>query len=283
MLQDSKHRELPHQESPHRLVFGLGSGFVYACGGEGKWKEVLPKVLSSFDNDLLISTVDIPKVAASLIYESVGSERLYLDSGGFTLYKHQMKLGEDNPEFYALCEKMKRKFLSLLEVVKPKEVFELDNEYFRHDDDLLSPRNYCREEVKEILGFYPTPVFKMHQGFEYWKRLCDSEEYQTLAIGGLAQTRAWNTRTEEIRKMMDYARICGKKVHLLGCQNVEAFKEIQPDTVDYSIFQYAINLQLAKQDLPELSEYKDLKQRTMICAVSRAKQRSFLYDSYKRE
>ena len=271
------------QDSKHRLVFGLGSGFVYACGGEGKWKEVLPKVLSSFDNDLLISTVDIPKVAASLIYESVGSERLYLDSGGFTLYKHQMKLGEHNPEFHALCEKMKRKFLSLLEVIKPKEVFELDNEYFRHDDDLLSPRNYCREEVKEILGFYPTPVFKMHQGFEYWKRLCDSEEYQTLAIGGLAQTRAWHTRTEEIRKMMNYARICGKKVHLLGCQNVEAFKEIQPDTVDYSIFQYAINLQLAKQDLPELSEYKDLKQRTMICAVSRAKQRSFLYDSYKRE
>ena len=271
------------QDSKHRLVFGLGSGFVYACGGEGKWKEVLPKVLNTFDNDLLISTVDIPKVAASLIYESVGSERLYLDSGGFTLYKHQMKLGADCPEFHALCEKMKRKFLSLLEVVKPKEVFELDNEYFRHDDDLLSTKNYCREEVKEILGFYPTPVFKMHQGFEYWKRLCDSEEYQTLAIGGLAQTRAWNTRTEEIRKMMDYARICGKKVHLLGCQNIEAFKEIQPDTVDYSIFQYAINLQLAKQDLPELSEYKDLKQRTMICAVSRAKQRSFLYDSYKRE
>ena len=270
-------------ENKPRLVFGLGSGFVYACGGEGKWKEVLPKVLSSVPNDILISTVDMPKVAAKVIYDCVGEDRLYLDSGGFTLFKYEMKYGKDNPEFHARCEKMKKKFLSMLRTIKPKEVFELDNEYFRHDPDLLSPKNYCREEIKELLGYYPTPVFKLHQGFQYWKDLCDSDLYPRLAIGGLAQTRAWNTNTEELALMMEYAREKGKKVHLLGCQNVEAFKEIQPDSVDYSIFQYAINLQLAKQDLPELSEYKDLKQRTMICAVSRAKQRSFLYDSYQRE
>ena len=135
-------------ENKPRLVFGLGSGFVYACGGEGKWKEVLPKVLSSVPNDILISTVDMPKVAAKVIYDCVGTDRLYLDSGGFTLFKYEMKYGKDNPEFHDRCEKMKKKFLSMLQVIKPKEVFELDNEYFRHDPDLLSPKNYCREEIQ---------------------------------------------------------------------------------------------------------------------------------------
>ena len=270
------------RETP-RLVFGLNSTICYHCGYEGKWKEVLPKVLGTFDNAVLVSAVDMPKVAAKVIYDAVGQDRLYVDSGGFGLYKKEMKMGADNPEFHKECEKMKRKFLSLISSCPCKVCFELDNEYFRYDDDLLSTKNYCREEVKEILGFYPTPVFKMHQGFEYWKRLCDSDQYDLLAIGGLAQTRAWHTRVEEIRAMMDYARLKGKKVHLLGCQNVEAFKEIQPDSVDYLIFQYAINLEEARRQNPGVEDYSLLRPAMVSLAVAKARARSFLYESYKRE
>lgn len=262
----------------HVLVFGIGGGFVYACGSKGRWKEVLPVLLGQFDNPVLISTVDIPFIAADIIYKTVGTDRLYVDSGGFTLFKKQIALGPDSAEFHKECERMKKKFLRLLETCHPGEVFELDNEYFRHDPDMLSPKNYCRQEVHDILGFYPTPVFKMHQGFQYWKDLCDSPLYPRLAIGGLAQTREWHTNRDELVKMMNYARDCGKKVHLLGCQNVETFKLVKPDTVDYSIIQYAINVEIARAEHPELTVYEDLKIHVGLHAFSRAISRSVLYD-----
>lgn len=273
----------------NRLVFGLGAGFCYSCAPEGySYQEYLPKVLSNIENhDILISTVDMPVKMAELIYKEIGTDRLYLDSGGFTLYKDEVKLGKHSTEFHKKCEKMAKKFLGLLKIIKPKQVFELDNEYFRKSEDLLSTENYLRQEVFDILGFYPTPVFKMHQGFEYWKRLCECELYPTLSIGGLAQTKSWNTKTEEIKTMVDYARECGKKVHLLGCQNVEAFKTVQPDTVDYSIFQLGINLPKAKKENPKWNglkeEYTKLRHHIVLWALAGAMVRSFLYNSYRKE
>lgn len=275
-------------KEPNRLVFGLGAGFCYSCAPEGySYQEYLPKVLSNIENhDILISTVDMPVKMAELIYKEIGTDRLYLDSGGFTLYKDEVKLGSTNPEFHKKCEKMAKKFLGLLKIIKPKQVFELDNEYFRKSEDLLDTSNYLRQEVYNILGFYPTPVFKMHQGFEYWKRLCECSLYPTLSIGGLAQTKSWNTKTEEIKTMVDYARECGKKVHLLGCQNVEAFKTVQPDTVDYSIFQLGINLPKAKKENPTWNgmkeEYTKLRHHIVLWALAGAMVRSFLYNSYRK-
>ena len=261
-----------------KLVFGLGSGLIYSLGKD--WRERLPTMLKTFDNDFLVSTVDMPSTITSIIAKEVSPDRVYIDSGGFTLYKLETKLGKDNPQFHKECLRMKNRFLKLLGTLKCKETFELDNEFFRKDPDLLSPKNYCREEVKQITGFYPTPVFKMHQGFEYWKRLCESDLYPKLAIGGLAQTKAWNTHTEEIKNMMDYARLHHKKVHLLGCQNVEAFKTIQPDTVDYSIFQMAINMAYARKEHPELDVYRELSPHAVCYAIARALARGFLYDCY---
>lgn len=261
----------------NKLVYGLGAGLVYSSGSKGKWRENFPKLLNDIPNSVLISTVDMPYNVTKVIYETVGKDRLFLDSGGFTLFKKQNSLPKE--EFEKVCEKMKKKFLKMCSIAEYTMIFELDNEYFRQDEDLLSPKNYCREEVKAITGFYPTPVFKIHQGFQYWKDLCESDLYPTLAIGGLAQARAWNTHRDELLKMMNYARQCGKKVHLLGCQNVETFKLVKPDTVDYSIFQYAINLGHARKEHPELDSYEDLKIHAVLYAFARAKSRSFLYDT----
>ncbi len=260
-----------------KLVYGLGGGLVYSCGGNGKWKKTLPKILKSFDNAVLISTVDMSYVAAKVIYDTVGKDRLFLDSGGFTLYKRQLILPPD--EFAKECEKMKSRFVKMLSIGKYTQVFELDNDYFKHNDDLLSPENFCRQEVKDITGEWPTPIFKMHQGFEYWKGLCDSDIYPNLAIGGLAQTRDWKSYRDEITKMMNYARQKGKKVHLLGAQNVETFKLVKPDTIDYSIFQYAQNLKHARDEHPDLDSYADLKIHAALYAFARAKARNFLYNS----
>ena len=268
--------------SPKRtMVYGLSIGLIYSCGVKGLWKERITELLKSTDNPVLITCADCPYTAAQVVSSAVGQDRLYLDSGGYTLWRKQQKMGLDNPEFHKLCDKMKKKFLNMLTVISPQEIFELDNEYFRKDPDLLSPLNYCRQEVKDLTGFYPTPVFKMHQGFKYWKDLCESPLYPKLSIGGLAATKSWHTNTEEIKIMMQLARQHNKKVHLLGCQNVQAFKAIQPSTVDYSIFQYAINLQRAKREHPELTSYADLKSHTVLYALASANTRSFLYDCYK--
>lgn len=123
-------------------------------------------------------------------------------------------------------------------------------------------------------------------------KLCEDPRYPRLSIGGLAQTREWHKNTELLKTMMDYARAHNKKVHLLGCQNVQAFKEIQPDTVDYSIYQFAISVENAKEELCEAREipvterkgYKvalsEIYEHTVLYALARAKARSFLYDAF---
>lgn len=240
----------------------------------------LKKVLNYFDNKILVSTKWVTRSSVKKIYDVVGKDRLYLDSGGFTLYKDQVKFGSDSKEFKGRCEKVKQKFLGLLKIAEYDEVFELDNEYFRTDEDMLSPRNYLRQEIKDICGFYPTPVFKMFQGFGYWKRLCDSPLYPKLSIGGLAQTRSWHVYRDELRKMMDYARMKGKKVHLLGCSNVETCREVLPDTLDFDITRFAINLDELKREHPEVHkwEFKDYKFPLAVKAVAHAICNVYLYD-----
>lgn len=280
-----------------RLVMGLGGGLVSSCRSD----KVLEKLLLAHDNDYLISTVDMTTGYIKFIQSVVSGDRLWLDSGGFTLFKKQKKLGVDNPLFAAECEKMKKKFMRFLKLGHFKMCFELDNEYFRKDDDLLSPKNYLRDEVKAITGYYPVPVFKMHQGFQYWKDLCDSPLYPILSIGGLAQGRQWHLYREELSRMMKYARDNGKYVHLLGCSNVETTRYVMPDSVDYSIYRFAINIARARENYvrkvregiitppPEVYEsagedlsgripLKYLGQDMVVFAFADARARQFLYE-----
>lgn len=285
-----------------RLVMGLGGGLVSSCRSD----KVLEKLLLAHDNDYLISTVDMTTGYIKFIQSVVSGDRLWLDSGGFTLFKKQKKLGVDNPLFAAECEKMKKKFMRFLKLGHFKMCFELDNEYFREDEDLLSPKNYLREEIKEITGYYPAPVFKMHQGFQYWKDLCDPPLYPVLSIGGLAQGRQWHVYRPELDKMMKYARDCGKYVHLLGCSNVETTRFIMPDSVDFSIFRYAINIEKARnnfmkkinegeiipgedvyesagKDLSGRIPYKYLSRDIVLYAFADARAKEFLYEKQNDE
>lgn len=281
---------------------GLGGGLISSCRSD----KVLEKLLLSHDNDYLISTVDMTSGYIKFLQNVVGGDRLWLDSGGFTLFKKQKALGESNPVFWNECERMKKKFLRFLTMGRFKMCFELDNEYFRHDDDLLSPKNYLREEIKQITGYYPAPVFKMHQGFQYWKDLCDSQLYPLLSIGGLAQGRQWHVYRSELDKMIKYARDKGKYVHLLGCSNVETTRFIMPDSVDFSIFRYAINIEKARNNFlakvksgviipgPDVYEstgpdltgripYKYLSRDTVLYAFAEARAREFLYEKQNDE
>lgn len=285
-----------------RLVMGLGGGLISSCRSD----KVLEKLLLSHENDYLISTVDMTAGYIQFLQNVVGGDRLWLDSGGFTLFKKQKKFGEDSPEFANACEQMKKKFLRFLKMGHFKMCFELDNEYFRHDEDMLSPKNYLREEIKQITGYYPAPVFKMHQGFQYWKDLCDSPLYPLLSIGGLAQGRQWHVYRDELDKMMKYARDKGKYVHLLGCSNVETTRFIMPDSVDFSIFRYAINIEKAKKNFikkvnegtitpgPDIIEsagedlsgkipYKYLSRDIVLYAFADARAREFLYEKQNEE
>jgi len=264
-----------------RLVLGLvPGGAARWCGPGGEWRQTLPKILETFDNSFLISTASATYVFTEFMFEHVGKDRLFLDSGGYSLFCKESKLGADTEEFHKACEKMRKKFLKLLNYSEFDTIFELDNEYFRKDEDLLSPKNYCRQEVKDATGSYPTPVFKMHQGFQYWKDLCESDLYPTLAIGGLAPTRSWHVHKEELVNMVSYARQHKKKVHLLGCRNVETARAVQPDTVDYDISLYAVNFALARKEYPDLPANDPVFYKCMAAhAFASARSRSFLYDT----
>lgn len=294
--------EKEFKRPPRRLVMGLGGGLIHSCRSD----KVLEKLLLSHDNDYLVSTVDMTRGYIEFLLEVVGGDRLWLDSGGFTLFKKQNKFGADSPVFHAECEKMKKKFIRLLTMGHFKMCFELDNEYFRVDEDMLSPRNYLREEVKAITGYYPAPVFKMHQGYQYWKDLCDSPLYTVISIGGLAQGRQWHVYRDELGKMMKYARDRGKYVHLLGCSNVETARFVMPDSLDFSIFRYAINLEKANRNYrekvargeivptpdvyesagPDLSgriPYKYICRDIVLYAFAEARAREFLYEKQNDE
>ena len=68
-----------------RLVMGLGGGLVSSCRSD----KVLEKLLLAHDTDYLISTVDMTTGYIKFIQSVVSGDRLWLDSGGFTLFKKQ--------------------------------------------------------------------------------------------------------------------------------------------------------------------------------------------------
>lgn len=265
-----------------KLVLGLGETLLWQIRRdfpESERKNVYERVISCFDNDFLIATTDMTFASIDAFVRINCPDRIYLDSGGFTLYRQEKKYGPSSPIFKQKCEHMRKKFLSILGKLKVKECFELDNEYFRVDEDILSPRNYLREDVKKITGYYPTPVFKLHQGFEYWKKLCECDLYPRISVGGLAQTCEWHTIIDELRLMVRYAHLCGKKVHLLGCQNVSVFKNAGPDSVDYNVCQFALNMAHARKMNPELKTIQELYKHVSMYGIARGICKSFLYNS----
>lgn len=277
-------------KKPHRLVIGTNGGWTGALMGnrhdpEQFVPDVWEKILPVMGHDMLISAwYGDNRMIEAMNKVWPTEEHLYVDSGGYTLYRKQMKMGFDNPEFIKLCHQARRKLLRFLSKVRPKAVFELDNEHFRFDEDLLSTKNYCREEIKELTGEYPIPVFKMHQGFEYWKALCDSDLYPKLAIGGFAMTNDWHTKVNEVRIMVAYARTKKKWIHLLGCANIAAFRLIQPDSVDYSAYQLGICVEAGRREHPEWPKdkpWREMMQTFALYGAALALCRSHLYDGFQ--
>lgn len=258
-------------------VFGFGGGMVYSSGFP-KDTSLLKGILDFLEAPVLVSAAaGTSNDSIKFIYEHVGQERFFFDSGAYTLLKRQKK---DTPEqFVKRCKSTARSYLHKLTIAKYAQVFEMDNDYFKVDDDLLSPKNFLREQAAEILGRYPTPVFKLHQGFDYWKRLCESPLYPTLAIGGLAPTRSWGSHRDTLIPMVAYARSCGKKIHTLGCANVDIIRHIKPDSTDFNIFVFAKGIAAIRKDYPDDPLDKELRYKLVKWCAADAKARECLYKS----
>ena len=106
--------------------------------------------------------------------------------------------------------------------------------------------------------------------------------------------------------MMRYARDKGKYVHLLGCSNVETTRYVIPDSVDYSIYRFAINIGRASENYrkkvkegiiiptpdvyesagPDLSgkiPVRYIGQDMVVYAFAEARAKSFLYEKQNDE
>ena len=275
--------ELGTQTNRKKMVFGLDPTLLYnlALPGSKDWKTPAAKVLKHFNNPVLVAASGVSANFTKWLHSIVGTERLYIDSGGYNLYRKQLRMGADSAEFKKCCEKMKNNFLRIINAVRPVECFELDNDYFKKSDDLLSDDNFLRKEVYQILGYYPTPVFKMHQGFEYWKALCDSPKFPKLSIGGLAHINGWKLYGEELKVMVDYAHTKGKKVHFLGGRNLKTFRMCKPDTIDYCIFFLQICFDKLRQEHPELNDapFPKRKIHLGLWAFALALRDRYMYDN----
>lgn len=261
-------------------VFGIGGGLMYS-GNFPKDNTALSKILDYLESPILLSAAGVTNYAVEFVYETVGKERLYFDSGAYTLMKRERK---DTPEqFKKRAKTIKRSYLNKLKLAKFKQVFEMDNDIFKVENNLISPKNFLREEAAAILGYYPTPVFKLHQGFSYWKELCESKDYPTLAIGGLAPTKSWGLHRDTLLRMVAYARSCGKKIHTLGCANVDIIRHVKPDTTDFNIFVFAKAIEAIRKIYPTEPLDTKLKLELVKWCAADAKAREFLYKSLSDE
>lgn len=160
----------------------------------------------------------MPSTIYTLTSEVIGKDRIYIDSGGVTLFKNEVKMGKDSPEFHKKCERMRTKFLELLKAVPCKEAFELDNEYFRRILIYCLPGIIAAKKSRRSPGFIRPPFSKyirdLNIGRPYASLICIPN---SPLVASPKQNHGINT-TMKLKVMKDLVRARGKKVHLLGCQ-----------------------------------------------------------------
>ncbi len=130
-------------------------------------------------------------------------ENFLLDSGAFS-YMNGQKCDKEMIMQYL------EKYIAFINKYNIKYFFELDIDVIFG----IQFVEQIREKLERETGKKCIPVWHKSRGIEYWKKMCNDYDY--VAIGGLAIKHIKQKEYPLIRKMVDYAYINGVKVHGLG-------------------------------------------------------------------
>lgn len=155
------------------------------------------------------------------VLEIVGKENFLLDSGAFS-YMNGAKCTKEIMLSYL------DKYIKFIKENDIKYFFELDV-------DVIFGIEFVEEMRKKIekeTGKKCIPVWHKSRGIEYWKKMCN--EYEYVAIGGLAIKHIKQCEYPLIKKMVDYAYKKNVKVHGLGFTKTKELDNYKFYSVDSS-------------------------------------------------
>lgn len=176
----------------------------------------------------LLETFFSGEKVCKMVLDDTTNENFLLDSGAFSF----MSGAECSKE--QLIEYMER-YIKFINENDIKYFFELDVDtiFGLEFVEMLRSQLERRTQKKCI------PVWHKGRGIEYWKWMCDNYEY--VAIGGLV----FHVKKQEydaIRKMVEYARAKGVKVHGLGFTKTKELDKYPFYSVDSSSWTKAAGL-----------------------------------------
>lgn len=135
------------------------------------------------------------------VLNTVGNNRILLDSGGYTFRKYGIE-GED-------IEHFTNRYIDFINKYDIKYFFEMDV------DETLEDLPYIKElrnRIETKTGKKCIPVWHLTRGIEEWYKMCD--EYEYIAIGDVGRLKKY--APQALKKMLRYSNSHGVKVHGLG-------------------------------------------------------------------
>lgn len=137
------------------------------------------------------------------VLRNCGKDNFLLDSGAFSYMNGQKCVKEDLLKYLD-------KYIDFINKYDIKYFFELDVDVIFGIDFVEQMRRKLENET----GKKCIPVWHKSRGIDYFKKMV--EQYDYIAIGGLAIKHIKQKEYPLIRKMVEYAYVNGVKVHGLG-------------------------------------------------------------------
>lgn len=146
-----------------------------------------------------------------------------LDSGAFT-YMSQVKSGNKviNVDF----DKFVEEYAAFINKWNVQHFFELDVDVVIG----LKEVERLRTKLERLTKKKCIPVFHKSRGLDYYYKMC--EEYDFIALGGLAIKDFSNEEKKKLSVFIDIAHKYNTKIHGLGFTNVSLLKKYNFDSVD---------------------------------------------------
>lgn len=190
---------------------------ITSCAPKNKRKEFLKENKPMY---LLESFFSGEKICKEVV-DIVGVENFLLDSGAFS-YMNGVKCTANEIELYL------EKYIEFINKYDIKYFFELDVDVIFGIEFVEK----LRKRLEEGTGKKCIPVWHKSRGIEYWKKMV--EDYDYIAVGGLAIKHIKKREYPLIKKMVDYAYSKNVKVHGLGFTQTKELGKYKFYSVDSS-------------------------------------------------